>query len=241
MAWQINEESRVFAKREDVLRWANVDENAPNYLPPNVTRLKPQTGVSWETGAEWQRDSLRVQASLYRLDLTDELMYAAGMINTGGWAGTNINLDKTRHQGLTLEADQQVNDRIKVGGQYTYTDSKYRDGSFKGNEVPWVSKNTASAYIDWEIVQNLKAHFEAEFTGSRYYSSDNENSQGKLGSYTLYNAALSYEYHNLLTKLRVNNITGKRYNAFAGYDSWQGKYYYPAPEELVQLSVGYHF
>ena len=237
--WQISGNTRAFVKREDVLRWANVDDNGLTL--PSVPFLKPQTGVSWESGIEWQDDDLRLQATLYRLDLKNEIMLDKEAMPNSRW-GANINLDKTRHQGLILEADKWVTNHIKVGGQYTYTNSKYRDGSFKGKEVPWVSKNTASTYMDWEIVQNLKAHLEAEYTGPRYYSSDNANSQGKLGSYTLYNAAISYEYRNLISKLRVNNLTGKRYNAFAVYNSSSGNYgIYPAAEELVQFSVGYRF
>ncbi|HAQ24607.1 MAG TPA: hypothetical protein DCQ80_01315, partial [Pseudomonas sp.] len=60
--------------------------------------------------------------------------------------------------------------------------------------------------------------------------------QQKAGSYTLVNAALAYEYKQFNTKLRINNLTGKRYDAFATAASR-----YPAPEEEVQLSVGYRF
>jgi iron complex outermembrane receptor protein len=77
---------------------------------------------------------------------------------------------------------------------------------------------------------------EAVYTGNRYYSGDDLNSQQKAGSYTLLNAALSYDYQQFSSKLRVNNLTGKQYDAFGSIG-----YRYPAPEEQVQLSVGYRF
>ena len=61
--------------------------------------------------------------------------------------------------------------------------------------------------------------------------------------YTLFNAAVRYEYQRLNAKLRINNLTGKRYDSYATYSSWQAgnSALYPAPEEVVQLSVGYRF
>ncbi len=63
------------------------------------------------------------------------------------------------------------------------------------------------------------------------------------GGYTLFNAALSYDYQKFTSKLRVNNLTGKRYDSFATYANWVpgSKGLYPAAEEDVQLSVGYRF
>ncbi|HZX17180.1 MAG TPA: TonB-dependent receptor [Pseudomonas sp.] len=238
LSWQANQQTRLFIKREDVLRWANVDDNG--FVLPGVEFLEPQTGVSWESGIEWQDSVQRYQATLYRLDLKDELMYDSLIANPRPWdanaQGANINLDKTRRDGLLLEAERQLSERLSIGGQYSYTDAEFRAGSFQGNKVPWVARNTASAHLSYLIVPGLRSYLEAVHTGSRYYSGDDANSQHKAGGYTLLNAALSYDYQQFNSKLRLNNLTGKRYDAFASATSS-----YPAAEEQVQLSVGYRF
>lgn len=238
LSWQATERARLFVKREDVLRWANVDENA--FTLPGVTFLKPQTGVSWESGIEWADGIQRYQASLYRLDLEDELMYDAEITNPAGFGGkgANINLDKTRRQGLLLEAQRQLNERLSVNGQYSFTDAEYRDGSFDGNEVPWVARHTASAALNLQLLQGLSSYLEVVYTGPRYPVSDEANADSKQGGYTVYNAALKYEYQQFTGKLRVNNLTGKRYDAFA-YQGGSGVY--AAPEEVFELSLGYRF
>ena len=238
LSWQASAQTRVFLKREDVLRWANVDDNG--FVLPGVEFLKPQTGVSWESGIEWQDSVQRYQATLYRLDLKDELMYDSAIPNPMPWdanaQGANINLDKTRRDGLLLEAERQLSPRLSIGGQYSFTDAKYRAGSFQGQQVPWVSRHSASTHLSYLIVPGLKGYLEAVHTGSRYYSGDDANVQTKAGGYTLLNAALSYDYQQFSSKLRLNNLTGKRYDAFASSPSR-----YPAAEEQVQLSVGYRF
>lgn len=236
LSWQANRQTRVFIKREDVLRWANVNDNASTL--PDIVFLKPQTGESWESGIEWDDGTQRYQASAFRLDLQDEIMYDSEVINPFGFMGkgANINLDKTRRDGLLLETERQLTQRLSLGGQYSYTDATYRDGSFKGNDVPWVAPHSASAHLSYEILPGLKSYVEAVYTGNRHYSGDDANSQQKAGSYTLLNAALGYDYKQFNSKLRVNNLTGKQYDAFGSVSSR-----YPAPEEQVQLSVGYRF
>lgn len=237
LSWQADEHTRMFIKREDVLRWANADENG--FVSPGVEFLKPQTGVSWEGGIEWSDAVQRYQATLYRLDLNDELMYdptAPGPSSPFGFDGANINLDKTRRDGLLLETKRQLTDRLSLGGQYSFTDAEYRDGSFKGNEVPWVARHTASANLGYQVLPGLIGYLEAVYTGARYLSGDDANAQAREGGYTLYNAALHYRYQAFTGKLRVNNLTGKRYDSFA---TTFGRY--PAAEEQVQLSLGYHF
>ena len=236
LSWQFNDQTQLFVKREDVLRWANVNDNA--LVEPGVEFLKPQTGESWETGIAWRDERQQYQASVYRLDLDDELLYDPTA--DGGW-GANINLERSRRQGLLLEGERQLTDRLLVGGQYSFTDSELRAGANKGNEVPWVSRHSASLHLDYEILSGLHGYLEGIHTGSRYLSSDDAQVLPKEGGYTLFNAALRYEYQNLSAKLRINNLTGKRYDAFAVYSSWQdgNRGLYPAPEEVVQLSLGY--
>lgn len=235
LSWQADAQTRVFLKREDVLRWANVDENG--FVGPGVEFLKPQTGASWEGGVEWDDGAQRYQLSVYRLDLDDELMYDATATGPfGPGTGANVNLDKTRRDGLLLEARRQLTERLALGGQYSFTDSEYRTGPFAGNEVPGVSRHSASAHLDYLLLPGLNGRLEALYTGGYYLYSDDAHSQPREGGYTLLNAALSYDYRQLTARLRINNLTGKQYDTYANPF---GRY--PAPEEDVQLSVGYRF
>lgn len=227
LSWQTTQQIRTFIKREDVLRWANVDDNS--WINPGIDFLKPQTGVSWESGIEWQDQVQRYQATVYRLDLQDELMYDP--INR-----FNINLDKTRREGVMLEGQRQLSERLSLGGQYSFTDSEYRAGSSKGNEVPGVARHSASAQLNYRLLPGLNTQLEAVYTGAQYLSGDDAHSQPREGGYTLFNAALVYDYRQLTGKLRVNNLTGKQYDVYANP---YGRY--PAAEEQVQLSVGYRF
>ncbi|OEC34691.1 iron complex outermembrane recepter protein [Pseudomonas cuatrocienegasensis] len=237
LSWQANQKTRLFIKREDVLRWANVDENV--FANPNITFLKPQTGESWEGGVEWDDAIQRYQASIYRLQLKDELLYdptAEGLNSVFGFDGANINLDKTLRKGVLLEAERQLTQRLSLGGQYTYTDSEYLEGSFKGNEVSGVARHSASIQLGYQLLPGLNTQLEAVYTGSQYLSGDDAHTQNRVDGYTLLNAAITYDYEQLTSKLRINNLTGTHYDAYANLFNRSS-----APEEQVQLSVGYRF
>jgi iron complex outermembrane receptor protein len=237
LSWQANQQTRVFIKREDVLRWANVDENA--FKSPSIDFLNPQTGESWESGVEWDDGTQRYQASIYRLELTDELLYdptANGPSSAFGFDGANINLDKTLRKGVLLEAERQLTQRLSLGGQYSFTDSEYLEGSFKGNEVSGVARHSASIQLGYQLLPGLNTQLEAVYTGAQYLSGDDAQTEKREGGYTLLNAAITYDYKQLTSKLRVNNLTGKRYDSYANLYNRSS-----APEEQVQLSVGYRF
>jgi iron complex outermembrane receptor protein len=237
LSWQVNQQTRVFIKREDVLRWANVDDNG--FASPDITFLKPQTGESWESGVEWDDGTQRYQASIYRLELTDELLYdptANGPSSVFGFDGANINLDKTLRKGVLLEAERQLTQRLSLGGQYSFTDAEYLEGSFKGNEVSGVARHSASIQLGYQLLPGLNTQLEAVYTGAQYLSGDDAQTEKREGGYTLLNAAITYDYKQLTSKLRVNNLTGKRYDSYANLYNRSS-----APEEQVQLSVGYRF
>ncbi|TWC36260.1 iron complex outermembrane receptor protein [Pseudomonas sp. SJZ079] len=240
LSWQASTQTRLFLKREDVLRFANVDDNG--FTAPGTTFLKPQTGVSWEGGIEWQDAIQRYQLSLYRLDLHDEIAFDSAAPGPFG-PGANVNLDDTRRDGLLLEGRRQLSERLSLNGQYSFTDASYRGGNFKGNDVPWVARHTASLSLSYLLLPGLSSYLEANYTGPRYLSSDDAHTLPRTGGYSLFNAGLSYDYRQFSSRLRLNNLTGKRYNSFAGQSDFVAgnKALYSAPEEEIQLSVGYRF
>ncbi|MFT0213870.1 TonB-dependent receptor [Pseudomonas sp. F1_0610] len=236
LVWQATDNLQFFLKREDVLRWANVDDNG--LVLPQVVYLKPQTGTSWESGLEWVGNKQRHSLSLYRLNLNNEIFYDAVIANPDSFYGygANINLDGTRRQGLMYEGSYDVTQRLTLLGQYSLTDARYRKGSYKGNAVGGVARHAASLMLDYALLDGFNLQLEAAYTGASYLSSDDGHTQGKEGGYTLYNLAAVYHYKNFSTKLRVNNIFNKNYNSYASVYG-----YYPAPKQVAELSVGYRF
>jgi iron complex outermembrane receptor protein len=97
VSFRPNDQWRLFARRDENLRFAKVDEYTD---PVPGTILRTQTGVSWEFGAEWSKGAHSARVLAWRLDLDDEISTVPGVGAFG--LPANTNLDSTRRNGLTV-------------------------------------------------------------------------------------------------------------------------------------------
>lgn len=239
LSYQATDALRVFARKDSNFRWANADENASTL--PGVEFLKPQTGDSYEIGSAWQTATLQASATLYRLITDNELVYDPA---ANGGFGANINLPRSRRNGINTELQWHATDAVALRASAGYVDAKVTSGNFDGETVPFVAARTGSAGIDWQIAQSINLYVDAQYTGRRYRNGDDPNVFGQLGGYTVYNANLRWQYRNVWTSLRVDNITAKKYEGFTGVSiSSYGNYFYayPAAERQVFATIGYKF
>lgn len=246
IAWQFRPDMRVLLRRDEVLRFANVDENG--FTLPSVNFLKPQTGTSWEGGLEWFGANASARAMLFELKLDDELLYdPAALGPSAPWfLGANINLDSSRRRGVLLEWHWQAMEQLTLGGSYSLTDAELTAGNAKGKDVPYVARNAAAVNANWNFGNGFSLFAEYVYTGSRYALGDDLNAFQRVGSEGLLNAALRWRAGPWNATLRGNNLGGKKYDTLTNeyYDPLVGtavhsRSVYPAPRRTVYLSVGY--
>lgn len=239
LSWQLDQHQRLFIRRDENFRYANLDEHG--FTVPSVEFLKPQEGTSWEMGWQHQQDDLTLTASLYRLTLKNEILYDPIIANTNSWTGVgaNINLDESRRQGIILELNQVLTPVLTAGTTYTYTDAELTSGSFEGNQVPYVAKHTLSLFADYQLSSNWSLFIDGQFTGSRYQDDDNSNGQQKVSEQLILNTAVNYKRKNWFASFKVNNLGNEKYNGYSIYSF--GANHYPAPERNLKLTLGYRF
>ena len=234
VAWQFRDGMRALLRRDEVLRYANVDENG--YIEVGLEFLKPQTGASWETGIEWFGKSLSGRVMLFDLELQDEILYdpsANGPDAIWGFYGANVNRDSHR-RGLLTEARWQLSPTLGLAASYTYTEAEITSGTFDGKDVPYVSPHSGSLSATWSAGHGISLFAEYAYDGSRYPLGDNDNSYGKVDAEGMVNLALRWEAGPWRTSLRANNVFGEEYDSLTDIYG-----VYPAPERAAYLTVGY--
>ena len=239
IAWQFREDARFIFRRDEVLRYANVDENG--FTLPEVDFLKPQTGVSWETGVEFFAEELNGRAVMYVLELDDEILYdplAEGPSAIFGFYGANVNLDESTRQGMMLEWNWALSESFSIGGSYTFTDAQIESGNFDGNQVPYVAEHSGQLSGTWRILSSISAYAELAYTGERYAIGDDANAYDKVDDEAIVNLALRWTQGAWNATLRANNVFGEKYETLTtDYSGWRSVY--PAAEESVFLTLGY--
>ena len=175
-------------------------------------------------------------ASIYRLDLEDEIEFDPNVPPFG----ENVNLDETRRDGLTLSLLSQLSQSFDLRAQIGLVDAEFRSGSFKGKEVSGVADTIARLRGDYRINAQFVTFLEYNYSAPKYAQGDNANEFGKLGSITVYNAGIGYQYQSWDVNFRANNLADESYAEFVTNNGF-GAAYQPSPERNYSLTASYRF
>lgn len=216
---------RIYGKTGTTFRFANTDElfgSDPFGLPIFAGDLKPQHGRINELGGNLVAGAVSARASVYQLNLTDEIGY-------DGAAFANVNLSPTRRNGAEAEIDWMISNRLTAKMAYAYIDAKFRDGNYDGKTLPLVPRNQASLQVIWNA--GLAGDYSAllRHVGERRYGSDFANTQGMLDGYTTLDLQAGWNLKPWRITAKLLNATDRKYAPFAGYSAFRNDtYYYPA-------------
>ena len=107
----------------------------------------------------------------------------------------NVNLDPTRRYGSETSASLRVSDTVLLRGGMAYTRAVFREGQFAGNDVPLVSRYTASGGVTWNIWQNYLV-FDATLRAwsERFMDNDQANTQRRIPANATVDLKLSGAY-----------------------------------------------
>lgn len=140
--------------------------------------LQPEKSTSYEASVLWDNQSgLRLGATYFYTDFKDKIANelvtdpATGLParweqdpNYRLWRSFNI--DDAVMQGVELTADWEVTDTITLRGNYTYTDSEQKTGTYAGLPLARTPEHMASLRGDWETpVDGLKAWAAGNYHG----------------------------------------------------------------------------
>lgn len=227
-SWRLTDNLRLFVNRDETFRFPLAEENVD--FMGSVVALKPQEGVAWELGGEWQLERADFGLVLFDHALEHEIGY-----DTALWA--NVNFDDTRRRGVTLDASWQPLPGLDVRASLTHMSAEFEAGPLDGNRVPGVSEKLAKLTLAYRFGDHVRLYAEGIYTGSM--AVDMAGAADELGGYTVYNLAASWEWRHWLLRARLNNVTGKEYTELVTFFGTPA--YYPSPRENVTVSAEYRF
>jgi len=230
---------RAYGKLGSSFRFANTDElfgyDPVNFAPVFAGDLRPQHGRVGELGGSATVGAVSGRAAIYRMNLTDEIGY-------DGTLGANVNLDRTRRQGVEAELDWQPGAGVELRLAQTYTDAKFRDGAYASRQVPLVARDRTTLTIAWDGGAAGRYAALTNYVGGRYYSGDFSNALGTLAGYTTLDLQAAWTFKPWTITAKLLNAFDKHYAPFASYSPFIADYYYyPADGRRFQLGARYDF
>lgn len=197
----------VFGRIGRSLRLPNVDERVGS-APYGVTssmRLKTQTSRDIEAGLRGQVGRLDWRGSAYAMDLNDEIHYDAVR-------RVNLNLDPTRRYGIETGLGYRLTDTLRVKAGGAYTQAKFRDGRYEGNDVPLVSPWTATGGVSWDAWDKyVVVDLDARYVGRSRMDNDQANLQPLAADYTLVDLRIGGTIEPVEWSFTVQNLGDVEY------------------------------
>ena len=242
---RLNEVFSVFGRAARAFRTPTVDERVAsgpafdaffNPIPGNFT-LKTQTSYDVEGGFRIRAGLFQMQSSIYNMDLVNEIHFDP--VNF-----FNVNLDPTRRYGSETSTSVRVSDSLLFRSGFAYTRAIFREGAFAGNDVPLVSRYTASAGVTWNVWQNyLVVDATVRGWSERRMDNDQRNRQPLIPADATIDFKLSGEVGHFFWSLGVNNVLNALYYDYAVASTFtDGRFSaYPLPGRTYMVKAGATF
>jgi iron complex outermembrane recepter protein len=240
----------VFVRAQRSFRFVNADEIYEDdaSFSKQFQILRPQTAHTYELGAERRLGAVFARATLFRMDVEDEIHLDPFTTGVG-----NRNLPPSRRQGVELESGWQATPPLKLTAGYAYTDAKFLEGtlpggpfvigsglSIAGKRVPLVPVHKLNLGVAWDIDARTRLSGALTALSDQYMDNDEPNTLGaKIPAYALVDAKLARDFGWARLSAAVNNLFDERYYTYAVRSQFVADRYavYPLPGRTYSLAL----
>ena len=205
-----------------------------NYATGGFSLIKPQTARHYEIGTrQTYASGVSMNVNLFRMNLSDEIAYDLASYS-------NINLDKTRRDGLNIDVRAPIAKKASVRAGYAWRKATYRSGTNNGKDIPLVPDNKFTLGGQYKVTGQSQLGLDIIYTGSRYFANDDANAGKKMDAYT--RVDMNYR-HNMgagYVRITLQNLTNTKTADMGLYRSSPSEtyYYYPLPERAAYVQLG---
>ena len=239
-----------FARAGRAFRFSNAEEiyESDVFFAPQFQILRPQHSRTYEGGAEWRNGGRALRATLFRIDVFDEIHLDPFTTGVG-----NTNLPPSRRQGLELDSRVQLTNSVRISAAYAYTDAKFLEGTLEGSAfaigtdipiagktVPLVPRHKVTLGIVWDIAARTQLSGAFTAVSEQVLDNDEPNTlEHRIPAYYVADVKVAQSFRWGRIAATVNNLFGEKYYDYAVRSAFVPDRYsvYPLPERTVSLAV----
>jgi iron complex outermembrane receptor protein len=243
----------LFGKLGTSYRVANVDETyeTTRFFTAEFQFLRPQKNRSTEVGVELKDARGSLRATVFNIDVTDEIHLDAFTSGIG-----NTNLPPSRRRGLELEGRWLATATLSVTAAYAYVDARFRSGTLPGSaftaanvdisdkRVPLVPENKVNLGASWAVTPAIRLNAAAAYVGKQVMDNDEGNTLGTtIPAYFVADLKLMYDVGSWRLSATINNLFDRKYYNYGVRSQFVADRYnaYPLPERNATVALEYTF
>jgi outer membrane receptor for ferrienterochelin and colicins len=182
---------------------------------PGNPDLQPEQSTSYELGARYGTGTTLITATAFYTDYRDRITTRdTGLQLDDDPRGPDLfewfNVDEARVRGLELSARQDLGEAVTLTSSYTWNESEFRSGEFKGRPLSRMPDHLASLRAEWDTdLQGLNVWSSIQYTGDS--SIIRRDDLVEYESFTTVDFGVVYDFNRHLTlKTAIYNVTDER-------------------------------
>ena len=174
--------------------------------------LKPEESTSLKIGLYWDNQhSIQISTTLFHTDYKDKITEQRICDTTAGDASCSYsgnsytfisertNVDRVEMQGIEFTLSHEFSNIINVVGNYTYTESEQKTGSFAGEPLNRLPKHMANATLNWDATPKLTSWTRINYRGESSEGLNRTSMQEAIPSYTFVDTDISYSINDAIS------------------------------------------
>lgn len=212
--------------------------------------LKPEESISYETGLYYENDTgLNANITGFYTEYKNKIVSYSIDDNTNSYT----NSGKARTDGVEFASTFPLwSDVLTLSLNYTYTQSKQKDGDNKGAPLSYTPKHMANARLNWQATEDMNAWLSARYRGKAPRFTENYNNLSAvqkavyddkgadLKAWTVLDMGMSYKLTKDLTlNTAVNNVLDKDFSEVKLYQVGRNSTYAGDYYQTAQSTTGY--
>lgn len=232
--YNIIDNNKLFGHISRSYRSPRLDEIITVGPSTSPNPLQHQFSYETELGYEHNFSDSRYKISAFRNLIKNQIFYNSTSF-------TNENYDPSVHQGLEIEFDKKISNKINFNSNATLMNSYVAKGTFKGNETPYVPKLRTNASLNYEINSKAKLSYSYKYFGKTRAGNDDNQILPKSKSYQVSDVKFSYNFRNFKVNTFVNNLFNEKYYTNLIMGSGNAAYVYPQAGRTMGIEIEAEF
>ena len=212
--------------------------------------LKPEESTSYETGLYYENDmGLNANITGFYTEYKNKIV----SYSIDDYTNSYTNSGKARTDGVEFASTFPLwSDVLSLSLNYTYTQSKQKDGDNKGAPLSYTPKHMANARLNWQATEDMNAWLSARYRGKAPRFTENydnlsavqkavyDDKGANLKAWTVLDMGLSYKLTKELTlNTAVNNVLDKDFSDVTLYQVGRNSTYAGDYFQTAQSTTGY--
>jgi iron complex outermembrane receptor protein len=211
--WDVSRHAQLFGNISKSYEAATFNEIT--FVSGDTLALRPQEAVTYEIGVRGAGRGFSYDVALYRANLENEFQCLS---NGASGTCTQINLDKSIHQGVEVGAGVEIvrdvvshADALWLNAAYTFNDFRFDgDATFGDNELPGAPRHFLRAELLYKHASGVYFGPNVEWVPEAYFADSANTLETK--AYGLLGAKLGFDNGGPITAyIEGRNLTDEAY------------------------------